>query len=362
MAIARDHGFILVGFARLQRLERREDFYRRWLATDRQGEMAYLARDPERRFDSRRLDPRLQSVISLAYPYRAAVAPPIDWRAELRGRIASYAMGPDYHDRVLPRTRAVAEALERLRPGAITRVYVDTGPVFEREWAADARLGWFGRNTNLLNRYHGSYFFLAEIFSNVEFDSAADPYREHCGRCRRCIDLCPTGALADGYLMDARLCISYLTIEHRGPIPLSLRPRMGNWIFGCDICQEVCPWNEAGDEAANHELAPYLPDLMTIDEQEFRRRFVKSAIKRAKRRGLARNAAVALGNSGNPDAVPALARALETDAEPIVRSHAAWALGRLGGARARRVLTRQRARDGDSIVAEEINRALAKIG
>jgi epoxyqueuosine reductase len=362
VVIARDQGFILAGFARLQRFERRKEFYRRWLAADRHGEMAYLARDPERRFDPSRLDPRLRSVVSLAYPYPAAVAPRIDWRAELRGRIASYAMGPDYHDRVLPKARTVAEMLNRLRPGALTRVYIDTGPVFEREWAAEARLGWFGRNTNLLNRYHGSYFFLAEIFTDVEFDSPVEPYREHCGTCRRCLDMCPTGALADGYVMDARVCISYLTIEHRGQIPLSLRPRMGNWIFGCDICQEVCPWNEAGDEAINHELAPYLPDLMTLDEEEFSRRFGKSAVKRAKRRGLARNAAVALGNSGNPDAVPALVRALETNAEPIVRSHIAWALGRLGGAKARYALNRQRARDGDAIVAEEINRALAEIG
>ncbi len=362
-AAAHERGFVLVGFARLRRLGSREEFYQRWLAEGRHGEMGYLAREPERRLDPGWLDPRLRSVISLGYPYNAPAAPRVDWRAQLRGRIASYAMGPDYHDRVLPRARAVAQVLAKLRPGAVTRVYVDTGPVFEREWAGEARLGWFGKNTCLLNRHHGSYFFLAEIFTDVQFESAAEPYREHCGTCRRCLDLCPTAALADGYLMEPRLCISYLTIEHRGAIPAALRPKLGNWIFGCDICQEVCPWNAAGDdEKANEEIAPHLPDLMVLDEEGFRRRFGKSAIKRTKRRGLLRNVAVALGNSGNPSAVPVLIRALETEPEATVRSHVSWALGRLGGRAAKNALERHRIRESDSAVADEINQALSAIG
>ena len=222
---AHEQGFVLVGFAPLRHLDNREEFFERWLAEGRQGEMGWLGRDPERRFDPRRIDPRLRSVVSLGYPYAAPAIPDIDWRAAMRGRIAAYALGPDYHDTVLARARAVATRLKDERPDAVTRAYVDTGAVFEREWAAEARLGWFGRNTNLLNRHHGSYFFLAEIFTDAEFEPSGEPYREHCGTCRQCLDLCPTGALADGYVLEPRLCISYLTIEHRGPIPANLRSK-----------------------------------------------------------------------------------------------------------------------------------------
>ncbi len=355
-SVARSQGFALIGFARLRPLPR-DKFYARWLADGRAGEMGYLAREPERRFDPRTIDSRMRSVISLAYPYRAPRAPRIDWRSELRGRIASYALGSDYHDYVTAAARQVADELAIIRPGAVTRPYVDTGPVFEREWASASGLGWFGKNTNILNREHGSYFFLAEIFTDVEFDAAVEPYGEYCGTCRRCLDLCPTNALAEGYLMEPRLCISYLTIELRGPIPVPLRPKIGNWIFGCDICQEVCPWN---DEHANVEeaLAPSLRELLALDDEGFQRRFRRSAVKRAKRRGLLRNVAVALGNSGNPDAIEPLSRALEGDREPLVRSHCAWALGRLDCARARDALDRRLGLEADTAVHAEIAAAL----
>ena len=355
-------GFAMVGFAQLRRLEEREDFYRRWLEQGSHATMAYLEREPERRFDPRSLDARYKSVVSLAYPYAPFASPlnwsTIDWRAQLRGRIAAYALGPDYHDNVLKRARTVADMITKDRPGAIARAYVDTGPVFEREWAVEARLGWFGKNTMLLNRDHGSYFFLAEIFTDVDFEPSAEPYREHCGTCRRCLDLCPTGALADGYVMRSDLCISYQTIENRGPIPRELRPKLGNWIFGCDICNEVCPWNgDQSDPDANstRDLLPHLPDLLALDDHAFSARFSKSAMKRAKRRGLLRNVAVALGNTRNPEAALSLARALESEAEPLVRSHAAWALGRVGGPLARRALERARKRDDDpTVIAETI--------
>jgi len=354
-------GFVAVGFARLRRLEERDEYFRRWIAEGRPGEMGWLAREPERRFDPRTLDPRLRSVISLAYPYAAPAPPCIDWPSQLRGRIAAYALGPDYHDTVIARARAVAAALAAAHPGIATRVYVDTGPVFEREWAAAARLGWFGRNTNLLNRYHGSYFFLAEIFTDLDLPGSAEPYRDHCGTCRQCLDLCPTRALADGYLLEPRICISYLTIELRGPIARELRSKLGNWVFGCDICQEVCPWNgdATRDAAINDELAPSLEALMALDEEAFRRRYGKTAIRRTKRRGLLRNAAIALGNSGNPAAVPILAHCLDAETEPLIRSHAAWALGHLGGRDARETLERMRAREPDAAVHEEIEIALA---
>jgi epoxyqueuosine reductase len=358
-------GFALVGFAPLRRLEEREDFYHRWLDEGGHASMAYLEREPERRFDPRRLDARYKSVVSLGYPY----APPasseksrtIDWRAELRGRIAAYALGPDYHDYVLKRARAVADMITKARVGTIARAYVDTGPVFEREWATEARLGWFGKNTMLLNRDHGSYFFLAEIFTDLEFEPSAEPYREHCGTCRRCLDLCPTGALADGYVMRSDLCISYQTIENRGAIPRDLRSKLGNWIFGCDICNEVCPWNgdlASADENSARDLLPHLPDLLALDDRAFSARFSKSAVKRTKRRGLLRNVAVALGNSRNPDAAVSLSRALESEAEPLIRSHAAWALGQIGGLAARRALERARSRDDDPAVRAEAIAAL----
>ncbi len=361
---ARELGFGLVGFSRLRRLEEREDFYHRWLADRGHATMDYLAREPERRFDPRHLDPRYKSVVSLGYPY-APPAPPetfagIDWRAEMRGRIAAYALGPDYHDYVLKRARLIADMITKNQLGSIARAYVDTGPVFEREWATEARLGWFGKNTMLLNRDHGSYFFLAEIFTDMEFEPSAEPYREHCGTCRRCIDLCPTGALAEGYVMRSDLCISYQTIENRGSIPRELRPKLGNWIFGCDICNEVCPWNDTSSADANaaHELAPHLPDLLALDDNAFSARFTKSAVKRAKRRGLLRNVAVVLGNTRNPDAIPALIQALEHEREPLVRSHAAWALGQIGGSAARYVLELASTRDNNLAVRAEIASAL----
>ena len=354
---ANELGFVLVGFAPLRRLKERENFYRRWLDDGGHATMAYLAREPERRFDPRRLDARYKSVVSLGYPYAARAIPNVDWRGELRGRIAAYALGRDYHDVVGRQARAVAKVISQIRPGSITRAYVDTGPVFEREWAADARLGWFGKNTMILNRGHGSYFFLAEIFTDAEFGATTEPYREHCGTCQRCLDLCPTGALAEGYVMRSDLCISYQTIENRGAIARELRPQLGNWIFGCDICNDVCPWNDLAADDGSNDLVPRLPELLALNDEEFGRRFTRSAVKRAKRRGLLRNVAVALGNTRNPDALAPLARALETEPEPLIRSHAAWALGQVGGNAARRALERALG-DCDAAVRDEAAAAL----
>ncbi|MGH7924676.1 MAG: tRNA epoxyqueuosine(34) reductase QueG [Candidatus Binatus sp.] len=353
---ANELGFVLVGFARLHPLSEREAFYRRWLADGGHASMAYLAREPERRFDPRRLDPRYKSVVSLGYPYAARATPHIDWRAEMRGRIAAYALGRDYHDVVKKGARAIGNVIRR--SGAITRTYVDTGPVFEREWASESHIGWFGKNTMILNREHGSYFFLAEIFTDAELEPTMEPYRDHCGSCRRCLDLCPTGALADGYVMRSDLCISYQTIENRGAIPRELRPKLGNWIFGCDICNDVCPWNP-GSAADNNvdDRRPLLPELLALDEEQFGARFTVSAVKRAKRRGLLRNVAVALGNTGNPEALAPLARSIQTESEPLIRSHAAWALGQIGGSAARLALERA-LRDRDTAVRREAAAAL----
>jgi epoxyqueuosine reductase len=337
-------------------------FLAAWLAEGRAAEMTYLARRTAERLDPRLAFPWARAVISLAYPYRPPPPPPDDWRTSLRGRIAAYALGPDYHDRVEALLRELTRRLAARFPAARFRGYVDTGPVLEREWALRAGVGWIGRNTLVLDRAAGSYFFLAELFTDLELDAAPLP-ADHCGSCARCVAACPTGALAGDYTMDPRRCLSYLTIEHRSAIPLGLRPRLENWIFGCDLCQEVCPWNgdarQTGDGA--DVLAPHLPAVLALDEAAFRARYGRTAVARTKRRGLLRNAAVALGNSGNPAAVSPLAAAL-ADREPLVRTHAAWALGRLGGIRARRALEQAKRREPDAAAAAEIDLACATCG
>src|SRR5438093_4274282 len=256
------------------------------------------------------------------------------------------------------RSREATIAAAARFPGARFEGYVDTGPVLEREWAMRAGIGWIGKNTLLLHRILGSYFFLAELFTDLELDPVPLP-ADHCGTCLRCHAACPTGALGPGYTIDPRRCLSYLTIEHRSAIPAELRPRLDNWVFGCDLCQEACPWNgDARDAAGREELAPPLPSLLPLDEAGFRARFGRTAVARAKRRGLLRNAAVALGNSENPDAVPPLAAAL-ADPEPLVPAHAAWALGRVGAARGGRAPEGGRARETDGGVVAEIGAALA---
>ena len=352
-------GFPLIGCAPLVPL-RVGPFLRGWLAEGRAGEMRYLAERTAERVDPRRAMPWARAVVSLAWPYRPPPPPPDDWRATLRGRIAAYALGEDYHDRLGELLRALAGRLVAAFPGARFRPYVDTGPVLEREWAMHAGVGWIGKNTLVLHRALGSYFFLAELFTDLELDPVPLP-ADHCAGCTRCHAACPTGALGPGYTMDPRRCIAYLTIEHRSAIPVALRPGLGNWIFGCDVCQEACPWNrDAGDPGPSEALTPELPPLLALDADAFRARFGRTAVSRAKRRGLLRNVAVVLGNTGNPDAIPALMRAL-ADSEPLVRGHAAWALGRLGGAPARAAIDAARAHETDAYAAAEMDAARAPL-
>jgi epoxyqueuosine reductase len=351
---ARAAGFPLVGCAPLAALPRTE-FLLDWLDQGRAGEMRYLERLPERRLDPRLGWPWARGVITLAFPYRPPPPPPADWQRTLRGRIAAYAAGRDYHDTVAPLLARLIERLTARWPGATFRPYVDTGPILEREWAMRARVGWVGRNTLLLHRHAGSYFFLAELLTDLELAPAPLP-ADHCGTCTRCLGGCPTGALTD-YAIDPRRCISYLTIEHRSAIPIELRPALENWIFGCDVCQEVCPWNRDARSPADDAMTPHLPDVLALDAAAFRDRYRGTAVLRTRRRGLLRNVAVALGNSGNPDAVPSLVAAL-ADPEPLVRGHAAWALGRLGGRVARDALERTQRTDEDPGVRAEADAAL----
>lgn len=353
-------GFTLCGFTQLAPLPRKQ-FLTDWLAQGYAGEMSYLAREPERRLNPALPFPQAKSVICLGYPYAPPRLPTLDWRRELRGRIAAYAAGTDYHEVIKTKLFTLVRFLTDLHPDLWARPYVDTGPLLEREWAYRSGLGWFGKNTMLLHKQAGSWFFLAEVLVSLDLEGEAIP-RAHCGTCTRCLNDCPTGALTEGYVLKAPLCISYLTIENKGPIPYELRPKLGNWIFGCDVCQEVCPWNEKfgrpRDELVD-ELFPALPALLALDEAGFRARFGQSAIRRTKRRGLLRNVAVALGNSENPEAIAPLRAALH-DAEPLVRGHAAWALGRFAESAARSALQRHLGHEEDEKVRTEVRAALGE--
>jgi epoxyqueuosine reductase len=362
LAEARRHGFELAGIAAATPAETRRA-YVDWLEAGHGGEMAYLGKDPDRRADPRRVWPDVGSILVVGLNYRTW-EPDEGARSDPgRGQLARYALGDDYHEVLTAKLRAVLEWARGEVPGVEGRHYVDTGPLLERDLAARAGLGWFGKNTCLIDRGQGSYFFLGALLLNLELplDAATSA---HCGTCSRCLDACPTGAFLGPYVLDARRCISYLTIELRGPIPRELRPLVGNWIFGCDVCQEVCPWNRKagwGSEPAFAPRpalqAPELIPLLRMTQEEFSATFRRSAVKRAKRRGFLRNVCVALGNSGDPLAIPALAAALHHE-EPLVRGHAAWALGRFRDRTASRALTSARGAEPDRWVREEIEAAL----
>jgi epoxyqueuosine reductase len=248
------------------------------------------------------------------------------------GRVARYARGADYHDVLRRHLLALLAWLQAERPGCRGRAVVDTAPLLERDFARRAGLGWFGKNTMLLNKHLGSYLFLGALLVDVELQPDAPHATQHCGTCTACLDACPTAAFPAPYRLDARRCISYLTIELRGPMPEELRPGVGDWLFGCDVCQEVCPWNRKAPPGADPELqgppgaeALDAVAVLALTEEEFRRQFRGTALTRAKRRGLARNAAVVLGNCGDARALPALRRAL-ADPEPSVRDAAQWAI------------------------------------
>jgi epoxyqueuosine reductase len=330
-----------------------------WLDAGRHGDMEYLRAKHERRLRPSAALEGARSAVVVASTY--AAAPPADpeWRRNLRGRVAAYALGPDYHAHVAERLEELAAAI-RERTGAQTVVHVDGGPLVEKELARRAGIGWYGRNTNLLRPGLGSSFVLGVLVTTAALDPDPPFEATHCGTCRACIPACPTGALDAGPTIDARLCISYLTIEHRGPIPIELRARIGNWVFGCDVCQDVCPWNEESLQP-NALQNPSLPDWITMTDAEFRERFAGTALLRPKRRGLARNAAIALGNTGNPAALPHLVRALVGHDEPLVRAHAAWAIGELGGADAKAPLELALSRETVPPVRREITVALVAV-
>lgn len=321
---------------------RRLDAYLNWIASGMQGEMNYLARRDRviRRENPAVILPGIRSIVCLGLHYDPVAIPNEIVNDPGRGRISNYAWGVDYHGVMEPLMRELADWLRQESGQSVTsKVYVDTGAILERDHAESAGLGFTGKNTMLIAPRRGSWFFLGELLTTLELDYDEPTDLPSCGRCQRCLDACPTGAFPAPYVLDARACISYLTIELKGWIPQRLRPSMGNWIFGCDVCQLVCPFNRfatGGADTANvfqpvnwDSVAPPLLDLLTMDEQAFVKRFANSPIKRIKRRGLVRNACVAAGNWGSSRAIPALV-CLLSDAEPLVRGHAAWALRQIG--------------------------------
>jgi len=346
------------------------DVYERWLEAGRHGEMGYLATDRARqhRADLRMILPECHSILVLGIRYPAPNQNILK-RGEgpVQGRIASYAWGDDYHG-ILPRRLQVLVEFINAQVGHTipNRWYTDTGPVLERDLAQRAGLGWIGKNTCLIHPRLGSYFLLAEILLGVELEPDPPFAPDFCGACTRCLETCPTGCILPDRTLDATRCISYLTIELKGPISPDLRPQMGNWVFGCDICQEVCPWNKrfaapGGDPAFGPRSGVPHPNLISeilLTPMELNRKLKGSPIQRTKRRGYLRNVAVAIGNSHSPTVVPALVQALLHDPEPLVRGHAAWALGRIGGGAARQTLGEAAGVERDAGVLYEIQAAL----
>jgi epoxyqueuosine reductase len=358
-AQARALGFNLVGLTRAEPSPQLAAYFR-WIDAGMHGSMGYMARPDRqaRRRDLNAILPGARSLIVVGLDYRVRVPEEV-LRDPARGRIASYAWGLDYHDLIAPKLETLAGRLA----GGKVKVYVDTGAILERSHAQTAGLGFTGKNTMLIHPRRGSYFFLGEILTDLEFDDYDTPGRATmCGSCTRCLAACPTDAFPRPHVLDARRCISYLTIEHKGWIERELRPLMGNWVFGCDVCQEVCPFQRFAPEtdesafvpADMDRAAPPLLALLALDGAGFVARFGGSAVARIRRDRLVRNACIAAGNWGDAQAIPLLERLLD-DASALVRGHAAWALGRMAEARK---LKMRYDRESDAEVRAEIALAL----
>jgi len=308
--------------------------FQTWLANKHHGEMAWLKRNAPKRIDPQQVLPGAKSVICLAASYHHA-----DSRFTIHdsrsGLVARYARFADYHDVLGERLKILVNFIDQVADRKVRSLWhVDTGPVLERDIAQRAGLGFVGKHTNLISRRLGNWIFLAEIITTLELEPDA-PEQNHCGNCTRCITACPTNAITAPFELDARKCISYLTIELKGPIPVELRPAIGKRIFGCDDCLAACPWNRFAREGnlmkpqARNDLAqPDLIELLQLDEAGFKSRFAGTPILRTKRRGLLRNVCVALGNAGDETALPVLEKAAK-DPEPLIVEHARWAIGQI---------------------------------
>jgi epoxyqueuosine reductase len=360
---ARELGFDEAGVARLGKEPPGVRNYVRWTAGKMHGGMKYMERAHER-LKPWKILPDVRSVVCVLKNYYAE-SPAAD--DPMRGAVARYAQGDDYHDVLGPRMQALCAYIEQ-SARAPAKWYVDTGPILEKPWAREAGLGWPGKHTVLISRRYSSWFFLGVVFVAADLDPDPPHEKDHCGTCTRCIEACPTGAIVKPYVLDARKCISYLTVEHGGAIPWERRAGMGNRIFGCDACLDACPWNRFARPASDGALqprgdlqAPRLDELMKMSDADFQRRFRRSPIRRAGRDAFLRNVAVALGNSGSPEAVGPLVRGLG-DEDVLVRMHAAWGLGRLETGEAMRALEARRETETVKEVRKEIERALAFSG
>ena len=364
-------GFSLVGITSCDPLPH-GDVFTQWLEQGRHGQMAYMdtLRSRQSRANPSLLLDGCKSVLVLGIRYPRPISGEEKKQAEDRpfGKLAAYAWGEDYHAFLPSRLKNLVSFIEtQLGYSIPNRWYSDTGPVLERELAQRAGLGWIGKNTCLINPHKGSYFLLAEILLGVELEPDQPFSVDRCGSCTRCIQACPTGCILPDRTLDGRQCISYLTIELKGAIPEELRSLMGNWVFGCDVCQQVCPWNRFADEKADPDYdklqaqpAPDLLEQLNLTVETFNQKYRHSPIKRTKRRGYLRNVAVALGNLQEPRAIPRLVQILHDESEPLVRAHAAWALGQIGGVVARQNLERALGEELDLSVNEEIHNSLFK--
>ncbi len=330
-AKARELGFAAVGIAAAADDPEQARRLHEWLDAGFHGDMGWMQDRADVRQGPHSMWPQARSVIALGMSY----APDVDPLADGEAKISVYAQGRDYHDVVKKALKALARWLVEQRPGTELKVFVDTAPVMEKPLGEAAGIGWQGKHTNLVSRDHGSWLFLGAIYTTLELVPDA-PHDDRCGSCRACQDACPTDAFPEPYRLDARRCISYLTIEHKGPIPEEFREAIGSRIYGCDDCLAVCPWNKFAETAARHAklapredlVAPDLAELLALDDAGFRAKFSGSPIKRVGRDRFVRNCLIAAGNSGNAELVPQV-RTLAADADPVVAEAAGWALARL---------------------------------
>ncbi len=337
--------------------------FSQWLEMGYAGKMAYMSRGKDKRRDPNLVLENIKSIICLRTNYFTAVKGMEFLSFPEKGDVSLYALNKDYHDIITPRLKELEKIIQHEFIGCKTKIYVDTGPILEKPLAERAGLGWIGKHTNLLSEGIGSWYFLSEILVDVALPESKVA-ENHCGTCRSCIDICPTNAIVAPYVLDSKKCISYLNIELKGVIPAEFRKAIGNRIYGCDDCQIVCPWNsyavKTDDPAFKSVNSNFLLiDLIQLNDEEFRKRFKGSPIKRIKRRGLLRNVAIALGNSKNPKAVPFLIRALN-DKEPLIRAHVVWALGELLLSESVPLLDEKAAEEEEPIVLREIEAVRAR--
>jgi epoxyqueuosine reductase len=370
-AEAKNLGFSLTGITTPDTPEH-FGFFESWLSAGYQADMKYLMRQDTvaKRYQPKELMPECKSIICLAFPYPNANELVVNG-GKPTGRIAAYAWLPDYHLTIPILINDLMIRIENYLGRKIEyKTFTDSAPILERDIAQRAGLGWIGKNSCLIHPVHGSYFLIAEIFTDIELEIDQPLLADRCGSCARCLKACPTHCILPDRTIDANRCISYLTIENKGPIPPDLRKFTGNWVFGCDICQMVCPWNRMRVGNLRHlnlaalESRLLLPDAieeMSLSDQEFKRRFADTPILRLKRKGYLRNIAIALGNMRSREAVPTLLNSLTVENEPLIRGAAAWALGQIGGEMARSTLQERFVQEGDVNVREELRLALNQI-